>query len=81
MVQLLIRHSTPLECKSSHTPFSIDISPRWGEEASGNLFKNVQNLLVATWVIFVEMRFPERPKPRRGTISICVPYNPLINTA
>ena len=25
-------HSTPLECKGLNTPFSIDISPLWGEE-------------------------------------------------
>ena len=29
---LIYTHSTPLECKELNTPFSIDMSPLWGEE-------------------------------------------------
>ena len=35
----LNRHSTPLECSCLNTPFSIDIPPRWGEEALLNLME------------------------------------------
>ena len=35
----IYRHSTPLECCCLNTPFSIDISPLWGEQALRNLIE------------------------------------------
>ena len=48
-------NSTPLECGSVDTPFSIDISPLRGGESARKPYWNAQNLLVATWVIITKL--------------------------